>query len=93
MIFEYKLQNETTANTQELPEDACKKLDELLLTNENFEDIIQVEPIEENSNESNSKSNHNLYLCQDVSCQRIIKTLILQKFDHLMSLTSIGKVL
>ena len=28
---------------------------------------------------------HNLYLCNDVSCQRILKTMLLQKFDDLKS--------
>ena len=28
---------------------------------------------------------HNLYLCNDVNCQRILKTMLLQKFDDLKS--------
>ena len=28
---------------------------------------------------------HNLYHCNDVSCQRILKTMLLQKFDDLKS--------
>lgn len=90
VIFEYK--------SRQSNEDACKKLDELLLTSNNFEDIIEVEPlksIEQPSMNSATTTtqptttNHNLYLCKDVSCQRILKTLILQKFDDLMSLLNI----
>ena len=93
VIFEYK-----SSSNQSNNEDACKKLDELLLTsNVNFEDITGVEPLNSTSLPQTQtttaiqpiSSNHNLYLCKDVSCQRILKTLILQKFDHLMSLLSI----
>ena len=91
VIFEYK----SSSMSNNLPnEDACKKLDELLLTsNVNFEDITGVEPLNSTSLPQTQtttaiqpiSSNHNLYLCKDVSCQRILKTLILQKFDHLLS--------
>jgi flagellar assembly factor FliW len=89
VIFEYK-----SSSNQSNNDDACKKLDELLLTsNVNFEDITGVEPLNSTSLPQTQtttaiqpiSSNHNLYLCKDVSCQRILKTLILQKFDHLMS--------
>ena len=90
VIFEYK-----SSSNQSNNEDACKKLDELLLTSNqvNFEDITGVEPLNSTSLPQTQtttaiqpiSSNHNLYLCKDVSCQRILKTLILQKFDHLMS--------
>ena len=80
VIFEYK----SSSMSNNLPnEDACKKLDELLLTSNNFEDITGVEPL--TTTLPQPISNHNLYLCKDVSCQRILKTLILQKFDHLLS--------
>ena len=93
VIFEYK-----SSSNQSNNEDACKKLDELLLTsNVNFEDITGVEPLNSTSLPQTQtttaiqpiSSNHNLYLCKDVSCQRILKTLILQKFDDLMSLLNI----
>ncbi len=85
VMFEFKM----------IAEDASRRLaeiDDLLLTT-NLEDK------EENSSEllndqngssmnlqpaeAESNSSHNLYLCNDVSCRRILKTMLLQKLDDL----------
>ena len=46
-------------------------------------------PLEEENVEANQQreptQTHNLYLCNDISCQRILKTMLLQKFDDLKS--------
>ena len=38
---------------------------------------------EEATRKQEQTPTHNLYLCNDVSCQRILKTMLLQKFDDL----------
>ena len=40
---------------------------------------------EEATRKQEQTPTHNLYLCNDVSCQRILKTMLLQKFDDLKS--------
>ena len=45
----------------------------------------ELENLAEEATQKEQTPTHNLYLCNDVSCQRILKTMLLQKFDDLKS--------
>ena len=45
----------------------------------------ELENLAEEAKQQEQTPTHNLYLCNDVSCQRILKTMLLQKFDDLKS--------
>ena len=45
----------------------------------------ELENLAEEATQQQQTPTHNLYLCNDVSCQRILKTMLLQKFDDLKS--------
>ena len=45
----------------------------------------ELENLAEEAKQQEQTLTHNLYLCNDVSCQRILKTMLLQKFDDLKS--------
>ena len=45
----------------------------------------ELENLAEETTQQEQTLTHNLYLCNDVSCQRILKTMLLQKFDDLKS--------
>ena len=70
VIFEYKL----TSASQRLVETEVEEdeLPDLLNIVDSNEDILKT-------------NNHSLYLCNDASCQRILKTILLQKFDDFIT--------
>ena len=72
VIFEYR-QTKLSAS-QRLVENEVEEdeLPDLLNIVDNNEDILKT-------------NNHSLYLCNDASCQRILKTILLQKFDDLIA--------
>ena len=50
-----------------------------------MENPPELENLSKEATQQEQTPTHNLYLCNDVSCQRILKTMLLQKFDDLKS--------
>ena len=83
VIFEYKNASKSLESLKSLEDDE-EELElsaELLTIVEESNNIIEgpkpvTEPV--------TRESHNLYLCDDISCQRILKTMLLQKLDDLI---------
>ena len=90
VIFEYKNASKRLEEELELSAELLTIVEES--TNNTFisdiseeqqqqpKDTITINPTPNTIRETT----HNLYLCQDVSCQRILKTMLLQKLEDLI---------
>ena len=92
VIFEYKNASKRLEEELELSAELLTIVEES--TNNTFisdiseqeqqqqpKDTITINPT---PNNIIRETTHNLYLCQDVSCQRILKTMLLQKLEDLI---------
>ena len=88
VIFEYKNASKRLEEELELSAELLTIVEES--TNNTFisdisEEQEQQQPKDINPTPNNIReTTHNLYLCQDVSCQRILKTMLLQKLEDLI---------
>ena len=91
VIFEYKNASKRLEEELELSAELLTIVEES--TNNTFiSDISEeqqqpkdaISTINPTPNNIIRETTHNLYLCQDVSCQRILKTMLLQKLEDLI---------
>ena len=91
VIFEYKNASKRLEEELELSAELLTIVEESNSTTNSInlqENLSTVTPNTSTNTKQNSnptiREPHNLYLCHDESCQRILKTMLLQKLDELI---------